>query len=212
MPAVKTKVLLVDDHKMILESLSMFLSNSEEFVVVAAFTDGREVLPYLRNHKVDLMITDSRMPEISGLELCSQILHEMPDFRIVMISMIEDPSEIRKAMDLGIRAYLPKSLSADELISAIKEVLDGRRYLSNGSLVDLNAANIESGKVASGLTSRELEIIRLIAKELSTFEIAERLFISVATVETHRKNLFQKTGVKNAIGLILFAVKHRLLD
>jgi len=212
MSEIKTKVLLVDDHKMVLDSLSMLLSNSEEFDVVAAFTDGREVLPYLRHNKVDLVITDSRMPEISGLELCRQIFAYFPDFRIVMISMIEDPAEIRKAMDLGVKAYLPKFLSADELITAIREVLGGKRYLSSDSIVTLNSSTIASGKVPSGLTSRELEIIRLIAQELSSIEIAERLFISVATVETHRKNLFQKTGVKNAIGLVLFAVKHRLLD
>lgn len=212
MSGVKTKVLLVDDHKMVLDSLSMLLSNSDEFDVVATFTDGREVLPFLRTNEVDLVITDSRMPEISGLDLCSQIFAYRPDFRIVMISMIEDPAEIRKAMDLGIKAYLPKSLSAVELITAIKEVLSGKRYLSNDSIVTLNSSNIANSRLANSLTGRELEIIRLIAQELSTSEIAERLFISVATVETHRKNLFHKTGVKNAIGLVLFAVKHRLLD
>jgi DNA-binding NarL/FixJ family response regulator len=212
MSHVKTRVLLVDDHKMVLDSLSMLLSSSNDYQIVAAFTSGREVVPYIRKNKVDLIITDSRMPEMSGLELCKEIFAFDPNFKVIMISMIENPSEIRAAMDLGIRAYLPKSLSADELLTAIGEVLLGKRYLSNEAILTLNMPPASINRQISGLTGRELEIIKLIAQELSTIEIAERLFISVATVETHRKNLMQKTGAKSAIGLVLFAIKHGLLD
>lgn len=208
----KVKVLLVDDHRMVLDSLSMLLSKYEDYQVVATFTNGHDVVPYLKEHTVDLIITDSRMPEMSGTDLCRQILAYNPDFKVIMISMIEDSSEIRAALESGVKAYLPKSLSVEELLTAIREVLNGKKYLSNDAIVALNKSTVADAKQMSGLTIRELEITKLIAQEYSTSEIAERLFISVPTVETHRKNLFQKTGVKSAIGLVLFAIKNRLLN
>jgi DNA-binding NarL/FixJ family response regulator len=212
MSGTKTKVVIVDDHKMVLDSLSLLLSTYPDFEVVATFTDARKVMPFVISGNVDLIITDSRMPLMDGFELSRTVLSYQSDFKIVMISMIEDPAEIRRALDLGISAYLPKFLSSDELITAIRDVVMGKKYLSNESILTLHAPAVESTKQLNGLTGRELEIIRLIAQELSTSEIAEKLFISVPTVETHRKNLFQKTGVKNAIGLVLFAIKNKLLD
>lgn len=212
MYGAKTKVVIVDDHKMVLDSLSLLLSTHSDFEVVAAFTDAKKVLPYIKSFEADLLITDSRMPVMSGFELSREVLAYDGDFKIVMISMIEDPAEIRRAMDLGISAYLPKFLSSDELVTAIRDVVRGKKYLSNESILTLNTPAADGSKQLNGLTVREIEIIRLIAQELSTSEIAEKLFISVTTVETHRKNLFQKTGVKNAIGLVLFAIKNGLLD
>jgi DNA-binding NarL/FixJ family response regulator len=206
------RVLLVDDHKMVLESLSMLLSTLDDIVIVGKFTDGNQVLPFLKSNQVDLLITDSRMPEMSGLDLAKQVLAYKPDLKVIMISMIENPEEIRIAMEAGISAYLSKSVSTDELITAIKAVLDGKRYLSNEIIVSLNSGNRSDAVRLSGITVRELEVLKLVAQELSSNEIAEKLFISVPTVETHRKNLFQKTGSKTAIGLVLFAVKNRLLD
>ncbi len=212
MYGAKTKVVIVDDHKMVLDSLSLLLSTHSDFEVAAGFTDAKKVLPYIKSFEADLLITDSRMPVMSGFELSREVLAYDGDFKIVMISMIEDPAEIRRAMDLGISAYLPKFLSSDELVTAIRDVVQGKKYLSNESILTLNTPAADGSKQLNGLTVREIEIIRLIAQELSTSEIAEKLFISVTTVETHRKNLFQKTGVKNAIGLVLFAIKNRLLD
>lgn len=206
------RVLLVDDHKMVLESLSMLLSTLDDIVIVGKFTDGNQVLPFLKTNQVDLLITDSRMPEMSGLDLTKQVLAYKSDMKVIMISMIENPEEIRVAMEAGISAYLSKSVSTDELITAIKAVLEGKRYLSNEIIVSLNSGNKSDAVRLSGITVRELEVLKLVAQELSSNEIAEKLFISVPTVETHRKNLFQKTGSKTAIGLVLFAVKNRLLD
>jgi DNA-binding NarL/FixJ family response regulator len=209
------RVLLVDDHKMVLDSLSMLVSSIDNIQVAGKFTEARKALQFIFQNHVDLVVTDSRMPDMNGHELSRQILAYNPALKIIMVSMIESPDEIKAAMELGISAYLSKSVSADELIVAINRVLDGKKYLSNEIIVSLTsggpADKMEVSKVA-GLTVREREILKLIAKEFSTNEIAEKLFISVPTVETHRKNLFQKTGSKSAIGLVLFAIKHKLLD
>ncbi len=208
----KTKVLLVDDHRMVLDSLSMLLAKYGDYQVVATFTNGHDVIPYIRKHKVDLIITDSRMPQMSGIQLCEKIFAFDAQMKVIMISMIEDPSEILGALDLGVKAYLSKSLSVEQLLSAIKEVLEGKRYLSNEVILALNTPIIHNHKLVNGFTLREVEIIQLIAQELSTSEIAERLFISVHTVDTHRKNLYQKAGVKSAVGLALYALKNRLIS
>lgn len=209
------RVLLVDDHQMILDSLSMLLSSRPHISIAGKFTDGRKVLPFLKSNEVDLIITDSRMPELSGIDLVKQLLDNDQGTRIIMVSMVESPEEIRLALEVGVRGYLSKSVGVDELFMAITRVMEGKKYLSNEIIVSLSSpSSTDKGEAqrVKGLTARELEVLQLIAQEHSSSEIAERLNISVPTVETHRKNLFQKAGVKTAIGLVLFAIRNNLLE
>lgn len=213
---VESKVLLVDDHQIVLDSLSLLLSSFEGLSVAGAYTDGRQALQYYQEHGADIVITDMRMPGFSGVELCSDIRRFDPDVKVLMLTMVEDVKQIREAIKAGVNGYVLKMADADELLLAIRTILDGRRYYSDEVVIELAVGKDENLTTKPGtfakLTLRELEILRLVGKEMSTNEIAEKLFISVPTVETHRRNLMQKIGAKSVVGMVLFAVKHDLLN
>ncbi|WP_025761731.1 response regulator transcription factor [Dyadobacter tibetensis] len=211
----KARVILIDDHQIVLDSLSVLLSSFDDIDVVSVFTNGHHALRYLEDNAVDLVITDMRMPVINGIELCASIKDKQPETRLIMLTMVEDAKQIRSAIKMGVHGYVLKMADADELIFAIRTVLEGKKYFSDEVVIEL--AIFQDDKLSkpggyANLTIRELEILRLVAREMSTNEIAEKLFISVATVETHRRNLMQKIGAKSVVGLVLFAVKHELVD
>ncbi len=210
----KARIILVDDHQIVLDSLSLLLSSFEDITVVASFTDGNDALDFLRQHEVDLIVTDMRMPMLTGLELSSLARDMKPEIKILMLTMVEDAKQIRDAIKLGINGYVLKMTDVEELIKAIRSILDGKKYFSDEVVIELAIWQDNESRPGgyANLTIRELEILRLVGKEMSTNEIAEKLFISVATVETHRRNLMQKIGAKSVVGLVLFAVKHKLLD
>lgn len=212
----KAKVLLIDDHHIVLESLSLLLSSFDGMTVSGAYSDGREAIEYYRNNGADIIITDMRMPIMNGVEICAEVRKIDPQVKVLMLTMVEDAKQIREAIKIGVNGYVLKMADADELLLAIKTVLDGKRYFSDEVVIELAVGKDETLTTKPGsfakLTLRELEILRLVGKEMSTNEIAEKLFISVPTVETHRRNLMQKIGAKSVVGMILFAVKHELLD
>jgi DNA-binding NarL/FixJ family response regulator len=213
---VKSKVLLVDDHQIVLDSLSLLLSSFEGLSIAGAYTDGRHALEHYQQEAADIVITDMRMPNYSGVELCEAIRKVDPDVKVLMLTMVEDVKQIRAAIKAGVNGYVLKMADAGELLLAIRTVLDGRRYYSDEVVIELAVGGDETMTTKPGtyakLTLRELEILRLVGKEMSTNEIAEKLFISVPTVETHRRNLMQKIGAKSVVGMVLFAVKHDLLN
>ncbi|HEV7380307.1 MAG TPA: response regulator transcription factor [Dyadobacter sp.] len=213
---LNSRVLLIDDHQIVLDSLSLLLSSFEGLSIAGAYTDGRQALQYYKEYGADIVITDMRMPEFSGVEVCEAIRRYDPEVKVIMLTMVEDVKQIREAIKAGVNGYVLKMADADELSLAIRTVLDGRRYYSDDVVIELAVGKDESLTTKPGtfakLTLRELEILRLVGKEMSTNEIAEKLFISVPTVETHRRNLMQKIGAKSVVGMVLFAVKHDLLD
>jgi DNA-binding NarL/FixJ family response regulator len=212
----KAKVLLIDDHQIVLESLSLLLSSFEGVVVTGTFSDGRDAIKYYEENGADIIITDMRMPIMNGVEVCAEVRKINPHVKVLMLTMVEDAKQIREAIKVGVNGYVLKMADADELFLAIKTVLEGKRYFSDEVVVELAVSRDEdlTSKPVNfaKLTLRELEILRLVAKEMSTNEIAEKLFISVPTVETHRRNLMQKIGARSVVGMVLFAVKHELLD
>lgn len=217
MPFSPVKVLLVDDHQIVLDSLSMLLSTCDEVQIVGNATSGARALTILELKEADILITDQRMPGMSGTDLCLQVRRRFPKVRIMMLSMAEDAAQIKEAIKAGVMGYVLKKADAAELIRAIRIVADGKKYFSEEVILELASAageNLDDGRpeTISRLTSREMEVLCLIAKEFSTNEIAEKLFISVPTVETHRRNLFQKLEVKSAVGVALYAIRHNLID
>lgn len=211
-----TRVLLVDDHLLVLEGLSFLLSSFDGVEVIGTYTDGREAVDYYRQHGADIIITDMRMPAMDGVAVCAELRKINPNAKVLMLTMMDEDKYVREAVKMGVNGYVLKNADPDELVLAIRTVLDGRPYYSEELVVEflvdksevLNPKQITSAK----LTLRELEILRLVGKEMSTNEIAEKLFISVPTVETHRRNLMQKIGAKSVVGMVLFAVKNDLLD
>ncbi len=211
----RAKVLLVDDHLLVLEGLSFLLSSFEGLEVTGTYTDGREAVKHYQQHGADIVITDMRMPSMSGVEVCEQLRQLNPEVKVLILTMMEDGKYVRQAIKNGVNGYVLKMADPEELLLAITTVLKGRQYFSEELVLEFAVDKDENHakKVTSAkLTLRELEILRLVGKEMSTNEIADKLFISVPTVETHRRNLMQKIGAKSVVGMVLFAVKNDLLD
>jgi len=203
-----TKVLLDDDHKFILETLQLLAKEIPYIEVINTFTNGQDVIDFLQNHHADLVITDVRMPEVDGLEMARIIQQNYPNVKVLILTMSDEADSMRKAIRAGVAGYVLKKVGIKELKEAIEIIVGGGKYYDKDNLFRLLQGPVSTEPLIS---SRELDIIRLIATESTTAEIAEKLFISEKTVETHRRNIINKLGVKNAVGVAMYAVKRGLV-
>ena len=207
------RVLLVDDHQIILDSLELLIDLMEGIEVVQTVNDSRRVLEELEKQEVDVLITDLTMPYISGIELSFQVKEKFPDMKILMLTVNDQGDRIQDAFKAGISGYVMKKADRKELEEAIRNVAAGQLHFSQEVMKSLLTANPDADQTGKlkHLTKREIEIIKLIVQEHSSSEIADKLFISLGTVETHRHNIFKKLDVKNSIGLVKFALKYKLV-
>ena len=211
------KVLLVDDHQIILESLKLLFRRIPNVEIVDTISDSRQVLPWLKTNKADLIVSDFNMPYLSGVDLTLQIRQQHLTVKIILLTMLEDAAHVREAIRAGVNGYILKKSERKELEKAIELIVQGKRYFSPAIIEELSAYPDEDWNNAypanvQHLTEREIEVLKLIAMEFSSPEIADKLYISISTVETHRRNLFQKLGVKSAIGLTKYALKYGIID
>lgn len=214
----KFKLLLVDDHRLMLEGLIMLLSEEEWIESIKGATSGREALTIIEQERIDVMMVDINMPEMSGLQL-STIVHErFPDTKILALSMYNDNIMIAKMIEAGAMGYVLKSTDISELTDAIFTIASGKRFLSKEVqdiiMQGIYTSNSQINEIQPNvikLTSRETEVLNLIAHEYSNEQIADKLFISERTVETHRKNIFTKTKQKTIVGLIKYAIENELI-
>lgn len=204
------RIVLVDDHGIILDGVKSILSQKKELEVVFNTTRAEDALHYFKSNHADLLITDFNMPGMDGLTLIHTVKRILPNIKIIVLSMHDEVHLAKEILRSGVNAYVLKKDTQHELLAAIQEVQQGRVYLSNdiNKLLIRNLDQPEEGKL---LTDREREIVKLIAKEYNNKEIAEELFISERTVETHRKNIFRKTGTSSLVGLIKFAYANNLI-
>ena len=215
--ALRINLLLVDDHPLVIEGIKTLLRTDAAVRVVAQAGSGAEALRRLREHpEVDVVLLDLHMPQMSGVELTQRIRAEHPGVRILALSMFHDHSTVTQVLEAGGLGYLLKNTSKAELSAAIADVAAGRTHFSQEVgqtlLQNLEVPGQRNGAAALvELTPREREILRLVAEEKSNQTIAEALFISERTVETHRKNILTKTNCKSVVGLIQYAIKHKLL-
>lgn len=207
---MSTRVILVDDHAILLDGVRNLLEKEDDIIVSGIFPNGEAALQYLKNNDVDLVVTDFHMPGMDGLSLVHTIRRIKPETKIIVMSMHDESHLVKEILKAGINGYVLKKDTHRELLKAIREVTDGQVYLSNdiNRILITNLQNPDEGKL---LTDREREIVKLIAKEYSNKDIAEALFISERTVETHRKNIFKKTGTNSLVGLIKFAYANNLI-
>ena len=210
-------VLLVDDHQLVLEGVRVLLKPDAGLRVVATATSGAAALKQLRTHpEVQVAIVDLNMPEMSGVQLTQAIRAQFPAVRVLALSMFHDHASVQEVLAAGGSGYLLKNTTAEELSTAIRRAAAGRTYFSTevGAIL-LDHLDVpvtrEVGERPVSLTTREREILQLIAGEYSSAAIADKLFISERTVETHRKNIFTKTKSKSIVGLIQYAFKHKLI-
>lgn len=210
--------MLADDHEVVLESLAMMISSLPGIQVVATAANGQAALNQLQQQSVDIVLSDMHMPGLNGVELALRMREEYPAVKIILLTMEDEPETIRLAMQAGVWGYVLKKASKKELETAILCVAEGGRYFSeevSRQLSQLPQDDACEGPETAGsikpLSKREIEIVRLIANDVPSQEIADRLFISPKTVETHRRNIFKKLDIHSVVALTRFAVTHKLI-
>lgn len=213
------RVLLVDDHKIVRDGLRSLLAKQMDIEVVGEAENGREALDQARELRPDVVVMDIGMRELSGIEATRQVVLEVQGVRVIALSMHSDRRYVADMLAAGASGYLLKDGAFDELVLAIRNVADGRTYLSqgvSGTIIDdyvkrLSASDSPaSSSVGRALSPREREVLQLIAEGCSTKECASRLHLSVKTIETHRRQIMDKLGIYNIAGLIKYAVREGL--
>jgi DNA-binding NarL/FixJ family response regulator len=205
------RVFIVDDHPVVVAGLQSLLGQLPDIEVAGAVSSAFDAIPFLQANEVDVILLDINLPDISGIELCKRIHKEFPSLKILGISTFSERSYISRMIENGASGYLIKSASAQEIAEAINTVLKGKMYVSvsmEHALRPLSSKPLDS---LPPLTKREKEILHHIAEGLTNNQIAEKLFISPLTVDSHRKNLLTKLNVNNTASLVRFAVEHGLI-
>jgi DNA-binding NarL/FixJ family response regulator len=208
------RIILVDDHHLFGQSLYSLLIQMPDVQDITVFKRGQEVLDFLENNEADVVLSDLQMPEMNGIELTTKIHERFPEVRVLILTIDDEPYKIRQAVAAGASGYLLKDTDRTELEEAIRKLYQKLPYYSEKVLkiITNSPDNKLINSELSQISSREIEVLKLIAMEYSTNEIADKLFVSVNTIESHRKSLMKKLDVKNMVGLIKFAMRHKLVD
>ena len=214
---VSTNILIADDHKMFRDGIKAILTKEKDFRVVADVNGIDSILEALEGNHIDIILMDIDMGKSNGIDAAIKVRNLYPEIKILALSMHGEHNYVIKMLEAGASGYILKNAGKDEMINAIKSVAAGDSYfskeVSNQLLEHLNIIGTGSDKSENiPLTNRELEILKMIAQEYSNSEIADMLFISIRTVDTHRRNLIEKLGVKNTAGLVKYAIKKGLVD
>lgn len=211
------RLFLVDDHAVLREGLRQLLEQEADFLVVGEAADGQQLLDQLPTTPADAVLLDLNMPGLGGVATAARLRADYPDLRVLMLSMVEEPLRIQETLAAGAHGYLLKNASKDEVLTGLRTVLAGRRFLCSEIGLTLlervvNASTAPPAPPAhSPLSRREHEVLRLVAEGLTNQQIADQLFTSRRTVESHRQNILEKTGCKNTASLISYASRQGLL-
>lgn len=210
------KLLIVDDHPLVIDGLKTMLKDVGYIQIAGAVKNGKDALAWLdENPEVSVILLDINLPDTDGLRLCEQIRIKNKTVKIVGLTYVNEAGIITQLIKKGANGYLLKNMEREELINAIDQVMDGSIYLSkaaNEKIVQQLQAYDLPGNAMPALTRREKEILLLLAKGLTSHEIASQLFLSTFTVDTHRRNMLQKFNVHNTQALINMANDLRILD
>jgi two-component system, NarL family, response regulator NreC len=204
------KIVIADDHAIVRRGLRQLLDAEDGFEVVAEADDVESARRYLRGHRPDVLVLDLNMPGESSIEAIPKLRSEFPTTQIVVLTMQNEPAYARSALSAGVLGYVLKESADAELVAAIRSAVAGERYL-NPRLGAKVAAEPPPGP-PDGLSDRELEILRLIALGFTNSQVAEELFLSVRTVETHRAHIQQKLGLSDRAELVRYALDRKLVS
>lgn len=210
------KVILADDHQIVLDGLKLLLQEEPNIQLLGEANNGKEVLELLERQQVDIAILDVEMPIMDGIDAAIAIQQNYPETKVLILTMYNDQGFIRKLIEVGVNGYILKNKGKEELVEAINDIAQGKTYFGR-EVTDKLISGIQEvvkkkPEQTIPLTNREVDVIKLIADGKSTPQIAEQLFIAHSTVETHRRNLIDKTGVPNSKTLIKWAIQHGYSD
>ena len=211
------KIITVDDHKIIRDGLRSLLLGNSEIKIIGEAGHGYQLFDLLKEKQPDVIVLDIALPKISGIEIAKIISKDYPQIKILILTANTDEHTFISSVKAGVKGFLPKDTSKEEFIEAVKTVYKGKHYFGKNisetlfktlsdSLLNGNEKNEEK------LSSREIEIVRLFALGHSYKEIAETLYISTRTVETHKNNILKKLNLKNTIDLVKYAIKERIIE
>lgn len=211
------KIVLIDDHPIILEGTKAILNDSGDYVVVGVANDAKTGISLVKKHRPDFILLDIQLPDRSGLSVIKEMKAIAPESHVLILSMFTSLDFVVDAVKAGAEGYITKDLASTKLLEALKTVQQGGKYLQGVADDDViadmeNASSEENSGGYASLTKREQQVLRLIAEGLSTKEIGGRLFISHKTVETHRLNMMRKLGLRNTADIVRYATKMKLVD
>ncbi len=208
------KILIVDDHQIVIDGIKSMLADTEIYVQKEA-CNGQQALDYLntKTEEIDLILTDVSMPVLNGIELCKIVKQSYPKISVLVLSMYDNIAIVKDVIAAEADGYILKNSGKDEMLKAINKILAGGTYFSQDIIPLLYGHYIKEKQQTAEmelLTTREIEVLKLIVQELTSDEIAQKLFISKKTVDNHRTHLLEKTGCKSTIGLVKFALRNQL--
>jgi len=208
---------IVDDHSIVLQGLELMLNNEANIQHVGSYQNGEQLLSALqRGEPINTILMDIHLPDTNGVELCKMVKRDYPSIHVIGLSMVSEISLVKLMVKNGASGYLHKNADKSEVLMALERVRKGKRYFSE-EISDLLFGDIKGQRLASNrspfprLSRREKEVLQLIVDEFTTQEIADKLFISFGTVETHRRNILSKLGARNTAGLVRIALEYQLL-
>lgn len=216
----KIKIHLADDHQVLLDGLCNLITTNPNYTISGYSLDGTNLIEKVCKEKASILIMDINMPNVDGLEVLKDFASKKPPFDIIVFSSYDHLKLIKEVMKLGAKSYLTKQCAGENILEAIQAVTNGEEYFCETVRTKIfnNFTNKNSSTTSNinhindkNVSDREIEILKLIALEYNSEEISEALFISVNTVNTHRKNLIRKLNVKSPIGLVTYAIKHNLI-
>ncbi len=204
-----TKLFIVDDHYMVVEGVRSLLQNELAVEWMGHASNSDSCLSFLQSHKPDIILMDINLPDKSGIDLCKEVRAKYPAIYIIALSTFSQTSYINKMLENGASGYLLKNASKEEMLEAFAVVMKGKQYLSFEVAVAMRKNNEAEKPI---LTRREKEVLELIAEGLTNHEIADKLFVSTTTVDSHRKNLLAKLQAKNVAALVKLALQYQLIS
>lgn len=212
----RIKIVVADDHHILLDGLKAMLQKQKDIDILGLYENGKLLFDALTDLSPEVALVDINMPQMNGYELTKNIKKHYPHIAVIVLSMYDDAAHIMEMIDAGASSYLLKNITDKELLEAIRTVATGKMYFPSEISEKITAIAVQQQKKLDQpevfkLTDRELEILKLIAEEMSNAQIATKLFISERTVETHRKNMLRKTNNKTILGLLKYALEHQII-
>lgn len=208
----RSKVLLADDHQLVLDGLALIIDGATDFEVVGQVSNGADAIDFVHQAAVDVILMDINMPEVNGIEATKIIKKSQPMIKILGLSMLDEIQVIKNFRKSGGDGFMLKNSGKEDILLALTNIVNGKAHYDPHILEQLMSPDLKVSPAMPSLSRREREILALIVQEHTTKEIAEKLFISFGTVETHRRNMINKLGVRNTAGLVRVAMEYGLLE